>query len=164
MATSERRPQVTSRHTFTERGDIDALLARIQEAMEARGITRSALADAIERSRGTVSEWWTKKHAPDAVSLMKLPIAIGCNGHWLLTGTGSRVDSAIDQDGDASYVLGGGDALARARTLLTELEARWRAAPEALEQRSTAERVAKDVQLIERILTPPHRKKVRRVR
>lgn len=126
-------------------------------------MTRSALADLIDRSRGTVSEWWTKRHAPDAVSLMKLPIALGCNGHWLLTGTGSRVDSAIDQEGDASYVLGGGDALARARQLLAELETRWRM-PEPLEHRATAERVAKDVQLIERILTPPHRKKVRRVR
>lgn len=125
-------------------------------------MTRSALADLIGRSRGTVSEWWTKRHAPDAISLMKLPIALGCNGHWLLTGSGSRVDSAVDQEGDASYVLGGGDALARARQLLTELEARWRT-PDGPD-RSTAERVAKDVQLIERILTPPHRKKVRRVR
>lgn len=63
---------------------------RIKLAREHAGISQSDLAERVTGSRraATVSDWETGETTPAGDQLMRLPGALGVDGHWLLTGTG----------------------------------------------------------------------------
>lgn len=69
---------------------LDGLKRRIDEAREAKGLTRAGLAKAIGAAPSTVSEWYTKGKMPTAGHVIRLVEALGVSPEWLLLGTGPR--------------------------------------------------------------------------
>src|SRR4051794_30997926 len=73
----------------------EAFRARFVAAFEAarasgRLRSRAALAEKVQRSGPTVSDWFKPNGAlPDGGAMIFLPGALGVNGHWLLTSEGA---------------------------------------------------------------------------
>jgi len=66
----------------------EAFRRRIEEALQAAGITKAELARLLAKSPSAISEWWTKQAMPEGETILRLPEALGVSGHWLLTGEG----------------------------------------------------------------------------
>lgn len=64
---------------------------RLQQAMEARGWGPTEFARQLDVRQATVSAWFRDESPslPSADILMKIPEALGIDGHWLLTGRGT---------------------------------------------------------------------------
>lgn len=71
---------------------------RLRLAMSVRGITQTELGKRIGVRQATVSQWLSRTNPsePKADQLLRLPDALGINGHWLLTGRGSMDDTPGD--------------------------------------------------------------------
>jgi transcriptional regulator with XRE-family HTH domain len=69
----------TDRQLFTE---------RLRTAVRRAGLTQSDLADRLEISQSTVSDWFNVGAMPGGEILLLLPEVLDVNGHWLLTGEG----------------------------------------------------------------------------
>ncbi|MEZ4416215.1 MAG: helix-turn-helix transcriptional regulator [Gemmatimonadota bacterium] len=68
---------------------------RLRLAMSIRGVTQTELGKRIGVRQATVSQWLSRTNPsePKADQLLRLPEALGINGHWLLTGRGSMDDT-----------------------------------------------------------------------
>nr|PZN59215.1 MAG: hypothetical protein DIU58_18270 [Sphaerobacter thermophilus] len=66
----------------------EAFRRRIEEALQAAGITKAELARRLAKSPSAISEWWTKQAMPEGETILRLPEALSVSGHWLLTGEG----------------------------------------------------------------------------
>ncbi len=71
---------------------------RLRSAMSVRRVTQTELGKRIGVRQATVSQWLsrTAPSEPKADQLVRLPDALGINGHWLLTGRGSMDDTPGD--------------------------------------------------------------------
>lgn len=67
---------------------------RLRRALSLRGMTQSELARTIGVRQATISQWFSSESPaqPKAEQMIKLPGALGVNGHWLLTGEGTMDD------------------------------------------------------------------------
>lgn len=97
-----------------------AFTARFIQAHDESGLGQSVLAKAVGVSQSQISEW-RDGTIPRGEALLRLPAALGVNGHWLLTGNGPKREAASDlasgvREGFALAVLemrGALDRLAR---------------------------------------------------
>lgn len=127
-----------------------AFLARVGEAMRRRGWSQQALAGALDVTQATVSGWFAKGSFPGEV-ILRMPAALGVDGHWLLTGEGPM--EAVDP-GDRGYAEGvrrAADAMLAATQWLLEEEQGSSAADLTAEE---AEAAAEADQAAEETLTP----------
>jgi transcriptional regulator with XRE-family HTH domain len=66
--------------------EFQQFLQRLREAMDARGWNQSDLARELGVRRATVSDWFARGRVPMGDAVMRMPKALGVDGHWLLTG------------------------------------------------------------------------------
>lgn len=69
---------------------LELFRGRLREAMELRGLNQSGLADLLGVRIATVSNWFTRDRVPMGDVVIRMPDALGVNGHWLLTGEGPK--------------------------------------------------------------------------
>ena len=98
--------------------ELPAFLERLRQGLDARGMSRADLARELGVGVATVSEWFTRGRVPHGDVMLRLPHALGVNGHWLLTGEGPR--ELEWGEGDA-YLRGVRDTLARMGASLDEV-------------------------------------------
>lgn len=74
--------------------------------MAALEMNQSELARLIRTHQTNVSDWLNPKYLtmPDAIFLFRLPRALRCNGHWLMTGQGPETPPGAGPD--AAYRAG----------------------------------------------------------
>lgn len=70
---------------------MDSFFQRIRRILEEKEISQAELARSLGVGQATVSEWFTRGRVPNGHVLLRLPEVLDVNGHWLLTGEGSRV-------------------------------------------------------------------------
>jgi transcriptional regulator with XRE-family HTH domain len=62
---------------------------RIRWLIEARGYKQTELAEKMDLTQATISNWLTgASRKPNAPSLLKLAAALNCNPQWIIDGTG----------------------------------------------------------------------------
>jgi transcriptional regulator with XRE-family HTH domain len=100
----------------------------------ASGREQQAVAEAVGVSDGQFSRWVNDKGLPSGSALVQLPVELGCDGHWLLTGEGDmvrpeageaewriqRVRAALDAPYVSQSVAGATDPELAAADALTE--------------------------------------------
>lgn len=64
----------------------DSLPDRLREACEARGLTRAALALALDVDRSTVDHWFLGDRTPSAATVERIAIVLGVEPGALLFG------------------------------------------------------------------------------
>ena len=103
--------------------ELSAFFERLRQVLDDRGMSQADLARELGVGVATVSEWFTRGRVPNGDVMLRLPLALGVNGHWLLTGDGPR-----DLDGTAGgdpYQHGVRDALERMNRCLDEVARRF---------------------------------------
>ncbi|MBD0319486.1 MAG: helix-turn-helix domain-containing protein [Gemmatimonadetes bacterium] len=103
--------------------ELSAFFERLRQVLDDRGMSQADLARELGVGVATVSEWFTRGRVPNGDVMLRLPLALGVNGHWLLTGDGPR-----DLDGAAGgdpYQHGVRDALERMNRCLDEVARRF---------------------------------------
>lgn len=103
--------------------ELSAFFERLRQVLEDRGMTQADLARELGVGVATVSEWFTRGRVPNGDVMLRLPHALGVDGHWLLTGEGSR-DRERRRGGDP-YAQGARDAVERLRRCLDEVDRRF---------------------------------------
>jgi RNA polymerase primary sigma factor len=83
--------------------DISGIEDRIKAAMEARGITQSALASEVGASRAAVSAWLSGDRTPSRENITALATALDVPEPWLLYGVGSEPFSRDKEADRAAY-------------------------------------------------------------
>jgi len=76
---------------------ITTLGDRIRQARDAAGLTQQEVATRVAAGRAATVGEWEAGTLPGADYLQQLPAALGCDGHWLLTGKGSMDRPAVDE-------------------------------------------------------------------
>ena len=77
---------------------------RIRWLIEARGYKQVELAEKMDLTQASISNWITgASRKPSAPSLLKLAAALECNPQWIIDGTGdpwqmSAIDSKSEQE------------------------------------------------------------------
>lgn len=66
----------------------DPVARRVALALEASGLSQSALAEALGTAQSTVQNWVAQGKPPGGAHLAKIPGLLNVSGHWLLTGKG----------------------------------------------------------------------------
>lgn len=70
--------------------DLDHLGDRIREQRKKRGFTQVTLAEVLEVSQTTVSDWESGASRPGLDRLAKIAEKLGCTAAWLLDGQSRR--------------------------------------------------------------------------
>lgn len=92
-----------------------AVLERLWEACDARGLSPTDLSHRIGAPLPTITPWRAREKMPSARYLIAIPSALQINGHWLLTGEGSM---------DAPAAGGFEDGVRHAATTIADAVAR----------------------------------------
>lgn len=103
--------------------ELSAFFERLRTLLDERGMSQADLARELGVGVATVSEWFTRGRVPNGDVMLRLPHALGVNGHWLLTGEGP-LELSHETDGDP-YLRGVGDALARVEQCLGDVARRF---------------------------------------
>lgn len=129
-----------------------------------RLLHRKDLATKVQRAGPTVGEWFKSGGAlPDGGAMIRLPAALGCNGHWLLTSEGAMHDPVADLD--VLYYRGGLAVLGEMHAAEGEIARRW--AADAERARARAEHAPADpaaAAAARPTATEAHRKRSRKKR
>lgn len=70
--------------------ELSAFIERLRLCLKDREMSQADLARELGVGVATVSEWFTRGRVPNGDVMLRLPQALQVNGHWLLTGEGSR--------------------------------------------------------------------------
>lgn len=95
--------------SFTKWAKAASIGARIRWLIEARGYKQNELAEKMELTQATISNWITgASRKPNAISLLKLSTALDCNPQWIVDGTGepwqvNAVTKPVEQELLKSY-------------------------------------------------------------
>lgn len=103
--------------------ELSAFFERVRQCLDDRSMSQADLARELGVGVATVSEWFTRGRVPNGDVMLRLPHALGVNGHWLLTGEGPR-DVERRAGGDP-YLKGAQDALALMAGSIDELRRRF---------------------------------------
>ncbi len=103
--------------------ELSAFFERLRQVLDDRGMSQADLARELGVGVATVSEWFTRGRVPNGDVMLRLPLALAVNGHWLLTGEGPR-DLDEGPDGDP-YQRGVRDALERMDRCMAEVARRF---------------------------------------
>ena len=68
----------------------DQASERVAQAIEASTLSRKEIAARVGTDESRVSRWVNRKERVGARYIVALTEVVGCDGHWLLTGEGSR--------------------------------------------------------------------------
>lgn len=101
--------------------ELSAFFERLRQVLDDRGMSQADLARELGVGVATVSEWFTRGRVPNGDVMLRLPRVLHLNGHWLLTGEGSRERG---REGDP-YLHGARDAIARMNHCLEETARRF---------------------------------------
>lgn len=71
--------------------------SRIREAREARKLTQEFVAEAIGKSKGTISQWENDTTLPNGRNLISLSYLLGVSPEYLLDGTIFSLDEGKDE-------------------------------------------------------------------
>lgn len=100
--------------------EVAAFFERLRAVLRARQMSQADLARQLRISGTTVSEWFTRGRMPHGDVMLRMPEVLEVNGHWLLTGQGSR-DRVPSADADP-YFLGAQHVLREMQTCLQRVE------------------------------------------
>jgi len=103
--------------------ELSAFFERLRQVLDDRGMSQADLARELGVGVATVSEWFTRGRVPNGDVMLRLPLALAVNGHWLLTGEGPR--DLGDASGGDPYQRGVRDALERMDRCLDEVARRF---------------------------------------
>lgn len=78
--------------------NLDGFLRRVKAVLREKEMSQAELSRSLGVGQATVSEWFTRHRVPNGAVLLQLPGVLGVNGHWLLTGEGSRVPHVGSDD------------------------------------------------------------------
>jgi transcriptional regulator with XRE-family HTH domain len=133
-----------------------ALMRRVAQAMQIAGLNRAELARRVHLSAASVSEWWTKDAQPSSNTMQRMPRALHCNGHWLITGEGSM---APPKDSGAPLLARGVlVALAGLEDYVAQEKSRWAGAITAAIDAEDVERAAHEVAQVRPLVPRPARR------
>ncbi|HYH79524.1 MAG TPA: helix-turn-helix transcriptional regulator [Longimicrobium sp.] len=107
--------------------ELSAFFERLRQVLDDRGMSQADLARELGVGVATVSEWFTRGRVPNGDVMLRLPAALKVNGHWLLTGDGSREQDPAP--GGDPYLRGAADAVARMSRSLDEVARRFGGPP-----------------------------------
>jgi transcriptional regulator with XRE-family HTH domain len=108
-------------------GELSAFFERLRQCLHERAMSQADLARQLGVGVGTVSEWFTRGRVPNGDVMLRLPAALGVNGHWLLTGEGPR--KLERRRGIDPYLSGAQDALRQVAGCLEQSARRFGADP-----------------------------------
>ena len=100
--------------------EVAAFFERLRTVLRARRMSQADLARQLRISGTTVSEWFTRGRMPHGDVMLRMPEVLEVNGHWLLTGHGTR-DRVPTADADP-YILGAHHVLREMRGCLERME------------------------------------------
>jgi transcriptional regulator with XRE-family HTH domain len=103
--------------------ELSAFFERLRLVLDDRSMSQADLARDLGVGVATVSEWFTRGRVPNGDVMLRLPLALEVDGHWLLTGEGPR-ELERDREGDP-YLRGAQDALVRMGHCLEEVARRF---------------------------------------
>jgi len=69
---------------------------RLENVMREKGMVPADLAEKLETSRATVSEWKVRGSWPTGYDIIMICKALDVNAHWLLTGEGDAETPGAD--------------------------------------------------------------------
>jgi len=101
---------------------LSMFLDRLRELLEDRDISQAELARGLGVGVATVSEWFTRGRVPQGDVFLQLPALLQVNGHWLLTGEGTRDMASAEQ---GAYEQGARDVLTELTAALKRIEERY---------------------------------------
>ena len=79
----------STKGSFSEWSSSATVGDRIRWLIEARGYKQTELAEKMDLTQATISNWITgASRKPNAPSLLKLAAALNCNPQWIIDGTG----------------------------------------------------------------------------
>jgi len=120
-------PEPTAGPVRRKAVELSAFFERLRQVLDDQGMSQADLARELGVGVATVSEWFTRGRVPNGDVMLRLPGALGVNGHWLLTGEGPREYEAGPR-GDP-YLRGAADAIARMSKAVDEVARRFGPAP-----------------------------------
>lgn len=102
-----------------------AFLHRLDQAMQATGVTKADIGRRVQASGGTVYEWWTLGALPSGEKMLLLAeVFPKISMHWLLTGRGPMLTADRDTS-QGAVVQGARLALARLEQAIGRERAYW---------------------------------------
>ena len=69
---------------------------RLKKALVDKGMGQSELARQLKTTSQVVNGWVNRGVIPEGRFLLKMPILLGCDGHWLLTGKRNKPESGSE--------------------------------------------------------------------
>ncbi|HEX7243399.1 MAG TPA: helix-turn-helix domain-containing protein [Longimicrobiaceae bacterium] len=103
--------------------ELSAFFERLRQVLDDRGMSQADLARELGVGVATVSEWFTRGRVPNGDVMLRLPLAVRVNGHWLLTGEGPR--DLERRRGTDPYLAGAQDAAAYMARCLEQMTRRF---------------------------------------
>jgi len=103
--------------------ELSAFFERLRQCLDDRSMSQADLARELGVGVATVSEWFTRGRVPSGDVMLRLPQVLRVNGHWLLTGEGSR--ALKRRRGEDPYQRGAQDAIARMTHCLEDVAHRF---------------------------------------
>ncbi len=83
-------------------------------------LSQEAAAERLGVGQNTISEWENGRGLPEGKYWPLLPVALNCDGHWLLTGEGKRARRGADPSVAEAFHAGRLDAIREISKALAE--------------------------------------------
>ncbi|MFP4624780.1 MAG: helix-turn-helix domain-containing protein [Gemmatimonadota bacterium] len=85
-------------HDDIDGANLDGFLSRLRQALDLRAMSQADLARALGVRQATVSDWFTHRHPPNGLVMLRLPGVLGVNAGWLFSGDGPMSGGASTHD------------------------------------------------------------------